>query len=324
MTAVPKAIAPPPPAIPVPKPPARMRLPNVVRGRLVKPIRLVLYATDGLGKSTFASHAPSPIFIGAEDGTSELDVVRMPDIATWQDILDCVNELEQSEHDYKTVVLDTADWAEPLCWKAVCDARKWVDLDAPGYGKGPAAALEEWRVLLSKLERVRARGMNVIILAHSVIKTFKNPESSGDFDRYEMALNPKAGGLIRQWADCVLFGSYETFTHTDSNKRTRGIASGARILHTQRTAAFDAKNRYDLPDTIPLDWQEFADYVAAHRPADPKKLRERIDGMLAAVTDETLKARVTAALAKVGEDAAQLARIADRLSADVMIKEKSE
>lgn len=316
---------PEPKETPQPNPPTqnRSRLAAVVRGRIEKPIRVVLYATDGLGKSTFASRSPSPIFIGAEDGTAQLDVARMPNVSTWRDILESVDELASTPHEFKTIVLDTADWAEPMCWDAVCKAGSKTDIEAFGYGKGYTAALEQWRLLLSRFEHARnTRSMNIIVLAHSWVKAFKNPEETGDYDRYEMSLNAKAAGLIKQWADCVLFGNYETFTH-EANGRTKGISTGARVIHTQRRAAFDAKNRYDLPETLPLDWDAFAEAVAAHRPGDPAIIKQRIESMLV-TADDALKAKVAAALKSAGDDAAELARIANKLSASVVNKETAQ
>lgn len=299
------------------------RLSRVVRGKIERPVRVALFGTDGLGKSTWASNAPSPIFLGAEDGTAQLDVSRMPDIATWEDLLECIDELHTGgEHTYKTVVIDTLDWAEPMCWAYVCKQAKKESIEDLPYGKGYTAALDQWRLLLSKLERLRdARGMHIVLLAHSVLRTFKNPEGE-DFERYEMKLHAKASGLIREWVDCVLFGRFETFADKDEKtKRVRGISSGARVIQTQRTAAYDAKNRYDLPEALPLDWQAFADAVAAHQPADPAKLKERIAALLEQV-DETIKGKARGALEKAGDDAAQLARIADRLAAEAGIKGK--
>lgn len=293
------------------------RLARVVRGRIEKPIKLVLYGTDGLGKSTFASNAPAPIFIGSEDGTSQLDVARMPDIRAWTDILECADELAGAEHEYKTVVLDTADWAEPMCWAYVAAKAKKPDIESLPYGKGYVAALDQWRVLLSKFERlIHSRDMNVIILAHVWIKTFKAPDSD-DFDRYEMKLHPKAAGLLREWSDATLFGAYETFTDS-SGGRAKGISTGARVIHTQRAAAYDAKNRYDLPPTIPLDWQAFHDATKAHRPASPEQLTARIEKLLEAA-DDVLRARVRAAVQKASSDAAQLAKIHNHLSAQMQI-----
>ena len=309
-------------------PPRVSRLASVIKGRLDKPIRIVLYATDGLGKSTFASQAPSPIFIGAEDGTAQLDVARMPDVRNWRDIVDSVDELAASEHPYKTLVLDTADWAEPMCWDYVCTQHGKADIESFGFGKGYQAALEQWRFLLSRFERARdQRGMNVIVLAHSIVRTFKNPEDIGDYDRYEMAVNAKAGGLLKQWADVVMFGAYETLTRkvdkSETSTRVKGISTGARLLHTQRRASWDAKNRYDLPETLPLDWHTFYEAVQAHRPADPAQLKARIAALLERAPED-IRTRVAAALTKAGDDAAQLARIADHLAATVQIQETQQ
>ena len=298
------------------------RLTRVIRGRLQKPLRVILYATDGLGKSTFASKAPSPIFLGAEDGTAQLDVERMPELESWQDILSSVDELTTAEHAYKTIVLDTADWAEPMCWAHVAREANKKNIEELPYGRGYSAALDQWRILLSKLERLRNTcDMHVVILAHTWVKLFKNPEEAGDFDRYEMKLHAKASGLLREWADCVLFGNYETYTH-EANGRTKGISTGARVIHTQRRAAFDAKNRFDLPETLPLDWDAFAEAVAAHRPGDPVLLKQRIATMLESVND-SLKAKVFAALSTAGNDAAELARIASKLSGHIATQEIS-
>ena len=193
-----------PKAEPTPKPaPKRMSLVGVVQGRVQKPIRALVWGVEGIGKSTFGSNAPSPIFLGAEDGTTELDVARFPEPTSWQDVFDAVTELTTAEHAYRTLVLDTLDWLEPLNWEHVCakgDGRgkRIASIEDFGYGKGYAAALDEWRRLLSAIERLRnTRHMNVVLLAHGWIKPFKNPDGP-DYDRHELKLHPKAGGLLKE------------------------------------------------------------------------------------------------------------------------------
>jgi hypothetical protein len=302
-----------------------MTLAAVTKGRIERPMRVLLFGTEGLGKSTFGANAPAPIFLASEDGTSQLDVARFPEPKTWRDAFAAVDALTNEEHAYQTLVIDTLDWLEPLCWAAVCErpddkGRKRDSIEDFGFGKGYVAALDEWRVLLARIERMRlARNMHVVMLAHSWVKPFKNPEGD-DYDRYEMKLHAKAGGLLKEWCDVVLFGAYETFANTDkTTKRTRGVSTGARVVHTQRTAAWDAKNRYDLPETLPLDWEAFHAAVKAHAPADPAKLRERIVRLLDGQGDD-LASRVHAAITKAGDNAAQLARIADKLAADIGIQ----
>ena len=301
----------------------RMKLSTITRGKLVKPPRVLIFGPEGCGKTTWAANAPSPIFLCAEDGTAQLDVARFPEPQSWTDVLDAINELTTGDHDFKTLVVDTLDWLEPLCWDHVCKRDGVKDIEAYGYSKGQnVVALNEWRILVSYLERLcRAREMGVIMIAHCWVKTYKNPEAD-DYDRFELAIHNKAGGLLKQWCDAVLFARFETFADKDSKtKRVRGVSTGARVLHTERTAAYDAKNRYDLPPIMPLDYGAFAEAVSKHTPADPVKLTARIETLLASADDE-ITARVRAALEKAQGDAAQLARIADHLAATVNINQQ--
>lgn len=292
--------------------PPRMTLGSIVKGRLNKPLRVLVFGVEGIGKSTFGARAPEPVFLGTEDGTSELDVARFPEPKNWADVIEAIDTLAKTEHEYRSLVIDTLDWLEPLCWEKVCAANNETSIESFGYGKGYTAALDEWRVLLAALERLRAeRKMHVIALAHSWVKTFKNPEGE-DFDRYELKLHQRAGGLWKEWVDVVGFANYETLTHEDKRKRVRGIATGNRLLHTVRSAAWDAKNRYDLPDAMPLDWDTFAQHVAEHRPADPKVVSARINELLEGVAPD-LKDKVRSAVAKAPTDAAHLARVLNHL-----------
>jgi hypothetical protein len=320
--------APPTPPLTAARKPSRMTLGNVVAGPVAKPLRLLLYGVDGVGKSTLASCAPSPIFIGAEDGTSALDVKRFPQPETWADLFAALDELEAGEHDYRTVVLDPLGWFEPLCWAKVIAGKLTKSgrpVEAIGdipYGNGYDAALDEWRLLCVALDRLRLkRNMAVIMLAHAFIRNFKNPDGD-DFDRYEIKLHAKAAGLLREWADVVLFATHEQYTH-EQNGRTKGITTGARIMYTQRRAAFDAKNRHDLPEVLPLDWQALQEAIAARQPASPETLRDRIAKQLDGAGDAALTDRVRRAVMSAGDDAAALARITNKLAATININKQA-
>ena len=52
--------------------PSRMTLASVARGKIISAPRALCYGPEGIGKSTFGAGAPSPIFLGAEDGTGTL------------------------------------------------------------------------------------------------------------------------------------------------------------------------------------------------------------------------------------------------------------
>jgi hypothetical protein len=295
-------------------PPSRMNLNAIVRGRQVRPLRVLLAGVEGVGKSTFAGDAPSPIFVGAEEGTDHLDVERFPSVETWQEILDAIHVLTTQPHSYKTLVMDTVDWAEPLLWRFVAARDGEASIESYGYGKGYAAALDEWQFFTQRLDQLRrARSMHVILLAHSAIRSFKNPLGD-DYDRYELKLNQKAAAWLKEWCDCSLFANFETFTEKDDKKRIRGLDTGARLIHTQRRAAWDAKNRYDLPESLPLSWQKFHTAVQARRPGDPKVLRAAIEAGVADLSDDK-KEKAVAALERAGDDAVKLTQLNDWMDA---------
>ncbi len=299
-----------------PSAPSKMQIASVTRGRIDAPDRVLIYGVEGCGKSTWASGADGAIFLPAEDGTAQLDVARLPAPESWQDVLDAIEVLRADKHEYKTVVFDTIDAIEPLLWKHICERDKKQGVEDYGYGKGYVAALDEWRIFLSTLERLRRdRGMGIVLIAHSQIRTFKSPDTE-DFDRYELKLNVKAGGLVKEWCDSVLFAHYETYAAKDGKTgRVRGVSSGARVISTQRTAAWDAKSRYALPETLPLNYEDYVSAVKARQPSTVTELQLSISAKLELLKDETVKKKVSAKAKEAGDNAAELAKIDNRLSA---------
>lgn len=297
---------------------ASMKLTSLVKGRIERPLRAVIYGPEGCGKSTFGANAPAPIFIAAEDGTDQLDVQRFPKPTEWGDVLAALRTLLTETHPFKTVVVDTLDAIEPLIWRAIVARANKAEIKSIedfGYGKGYAAALDEWRIMLALLDALRNKGMNVLLLAHSWIKTFKSPEAGiDDFDRYELKLNAKAAGLIKEWSDAVLFATYETLTREKDGK-VKGVSTGARLMFTNRTAAYDAKNRHSLPERLPLAWSDLDKAIRAGA-VSPDKMNDEIAGLIARVP-EKVKKEATAALARAGGSHDKLALLRDWLAGQV-------
>jgi hypothetical protein len=293
-----------------------MTLAAVTTGKQESPPRVLVFGTEGIGKSTFGANAPAPVFLPAEDGTRQMDVSRLPTPEAWPDVLDAVRLLTTEKHDYKTFVVDTLDAVEPLLWRYICERDGEKSIESYGYGKGYTAALDEWRVFLAALEAMRRAkpDMGVVLLAHSQIKAFKNPEGE-DFDRYQMKLNEKAGALLREWCDAALFAAYETLTVTSDSGKAKGVSTGARILHTQRTAAWDAKNRYSLPETLPLDYGEFTAAVSGRPPEAVAELRAAIETEAGQLADTAKAAKALAAAKVAGNDVAKLNQIKNHLTA---------
>ena len=304
---------------------SRMTLAAVVKGKIDGPYRLVIHGTDGVGKSTFAASAPNPIFIGTEDGTGHLDVARFPAPESWEDILDAVAALTADAGGYKTLVLDSLDWAEPLLHaKLMAEDGKAEVIEeiAGGYGKWVNVVTTHWRSFFAALERLqRAQGMHVILVAHSFIKQFSNPEGE-DYSRYVLKLADKSAALCREWSKGCYFAQYETFAVKEKGKRVKGVSTGARLLYTQRTAAYDAKDRYGLPESIALDWDEF-DQAAKKGADDIANLTAEIRRKAHEVGGQ-VEAKALDALRTSAEDITRLKQINDKLNALVAKKHERE
>lgn len=229
-----------------------------------EPPRIIVYGNHGLGKSTFASMAPNPVFIQTEDGLSGLDTPRFSKAESFDDVISQLGELYTEDHDFKTVIIDSLDHLEPLVWAKLIKENPTGDkgntienIEDFGYGKGYVRALDVWRQYITAIEMLRKdRGVIIIQTAHSQVKKYENPMSD-PYDRFEMKLQDKAKALLQENADIVFFANYASSLvkkkDKSGNERIRAIGSGDRILYTEERPAFQAKNRFSLPAEIPLD-----------------------------------------------------------------------
>jgi hypothetical protein len=226
------------------------------------PPRILTYGVAGVGKTTFATSAPGVVVVPTEDGLGNIKVPHFPLAKGFDAVMEALAALYTEAHDFKTVVVDSVDWLEPLVWQRACKDNGWGSIEEPGYGKGYVAALDLWRQYLEGLNALRdERGMTVIQIAHTDIKRFDSPEHE-PYDRYVIKLHARAAALLQEHSDVVLFANYRISTVKSdigfNKKVTRALGSGERVLYTAERPAFLAKNRYGLPDMLPLDWQAFA------------------------------------------------------------------
>lgn len=289
--------------------------------RRVAPVRATFYGRGGIGKSTLAASAPSPIFVAAEEGLEQIDAAAVePYPTTWEDVLAALDYV--ATLDRETVAIDSLDWLEPLCWEYVCRKAKKTDIEAFGYGKGYVAALDQWRVLLHKLTALRAKGMNVILIAHAIRKPFKNPLGD-DYEHWTIKLHEKAAGLVVEWCDVVGFVDEDVATEETSG-RVKAQGTGRRIIRTHPNPAYLAKTRYALPDKLPMPkerpWDAFAAAVRAGDGATIATLREGVEARIRELGDEEVETKVRAFLKERGETAPSLNEALERL--DITISER--
>lgn len=250
------------------------------RGTIVEAPRIVIHGAPGIGKSTLAASAPSPVFIDLEHGTLQLDVARADGIETWEHLLAAVHALATQPHDFKTLVIDTLDRAEWMCWQHLCAKARVANIEAVGkYGRGYTAAYEEFRGLARALDVLRIkRGMSIILIAHSKIENA--PNAAGDeYQRWTLKVHKQVAGIFYEGFDAILFARLETFTSKSESGKVKGIGD-RRVLETQESPAWLAKNRYRLPAQMNLSWDDLNEGLSRGAPEVAASIRAEIDAAL--------------------------------------------
>jgi len=236
-----------------------MDLNTLIRKRTEsKPPRIVVHGIHGVGKSHFAANAPAPIFLLTEDGLTNIQVDHFPLAETLDDVWAYMSAIIGEDHEYKTFVVDTLDWLEKLIFKQICADKSVESTEDIGYGKAYVFAMNYWDKFLKGLNKIRDKGMAIVLLAHNEIKTFSPPDNEA-YDRYQIKLHRHAATAIEEWADAVLFANFRTIVKTEKDKQKKtgkAIGSGERILLSSNRPAWRAKSRYPIPDEMPLDFTE--------------------------------------------------------------------
>ena len=243
---------------------------NISRGPVRTAIRVGIYGTEGVGKTTFASQFPGAVFIDTEGSTSHMDVARFDRAESLAEIQDQLAYVLGHPDQIGTVVIDTVDWMEKLIFKAVCDEKKIQNIEDIGYGKGYVFAKQKMQGILEILDQIVARGIHVVLVCHSMIRKFELPDEMGSYDRYSLKLNEKnIAPLIKEWVDMLLFVNYRTDVVTGEDGKTKkGKGGQKRVMYANHSACWDAKNRFGLPDEMPFDYQQIAHLFGEAKPVE--------------------------------------------------------
>lgn len=239
---------------------------EIIKGKIKKAKKVVIYGPEGIGKSTFASKFPDPVFIDTEGSTNDMDVARLPRPTSWIMLLEELQYVEKNPVVCKTLVIDTIDWAEQLCVEHICAKHNKSGIEDFGYGNGYIYTKEEFGRFLNKLTDVIETGVNVVLTAHAQLRKFEQPDEMGAYDRWELKLGKKTQSqtspLVKEWADMLLFCNYKTYSIAVDDKGKKHKAQGGkRVMYTCHHPCWDAKNRYNLPDECELDYGVIAGII---------------------------------------------------------------
>jgi hypothetical protein len=264
---------------------------KIERGRRHSPVRAVIYGTEGIGKSTLAAAFPAPVILDTEEGTHHLDVARVS-IGSWDELRAAIAELGGGRGEFRTVVIDSADWAERLLVEHLLAEHKQKSIEGFGFGKGYTLLAEGFGRLLTQCDALIGVGLNVVFVAHSKVQRTSPPDMADGFDRYELKLTKQTAPLLKEWCDLLAFCNYKTAVTEGSDGRKKATGGKRRLMHLERAAAWDAKNRYGLDAELPMAIESLAPIFA--EPARRPGWRDRV---AQAVTVEEL--------GRIGDDADQ-------------------
>lgn len=234
---------------------------NIKTGIQPRPQKVVIYGPEGIGKTTLASKFPEPLILDLEGGSSQIDVSKIDDIRDWNGLAAAIAEICNSPDQLcKTLVIDTADAAEAFCCKAVCQANGKKGIEEFGYGKGYKYLSEQFSAFISYLDIVIKNGMNVVLIAHAMMRKFEQPDELGAYDRWELKLTKYVSPMVKEWADMLLFCNYKTDVVLVDGGKAKA-SGGKRVMYASHHACWDAKNRHGLPDMMEMDYSSIKEAI---------------------------------------------------------------
>lgn len=235
---------------------------EITRGRIPCGQKVIIYGPEGIGKTTLAASFPNPVFIDTEGSTKNFDVARFPAPTSWEMLKQEAEYPLTHPGEVGTLVIDTADWAEKLCNRCVCQRAGKKGIEDFGYGKGYVFSAEEFGRLLDSLDRVTLAGTHVVVTAHTTLRKVEQPDEMTSYDRWELKCSKYLSPLIKEWADMVLFCNYKTIVVKADGSQKGKAQGGRRVMYATHHTCWDAKNRHGLPDEMPMDYSQIAHIFA--------------------------------------------------------------
>lgn len=236
-------------------------------------IKAVLYGQEGVGKSSLAAQIPGIVFIDCEGSTTKMDVRRLPAPDSWQMLCDEMTFVRENaaQRGYRAVAIDTFDWAEILAIQAICAEHKISGIEGIPYGKGWQFESELIARFLESTDKLIKAGIHVILICHAITRKTTLPEEIDEFDHWELKLGNKTTNkiapLLKEWSDMTLFLAFKTqVMAADDKGKVHKATSVQRVMYATKSAWWDAKNRFGLPDMMPLNYGAIAHLFAP--PAD--------------------------------------------------------
>lgn len=261
---------------------------NITRGIQRAAVRGVIYGEEGVGKTSLAAQCPGAVILDVEDGSHHLDVARVA-CAGFAEVEAAMHSLARDAQGFQTVVVDSQDWAERSLIEMITRQGGKRSIEDFGFGRGYVMLAERTAKYLAAADDLIARGINVIFVAHAGVKRVSPPDQTDGFDRYELKLAKHTAPLFKEWADVLLFCRYQMRLVEGQDGKKKAIGGRERVMYAERSAAYDAKNRFGLPAEMPLAFESIAG-IFTPQPFKAAPAAASIDSTLAAIATSSATA----------------------------------
>lgn len=291
-----------------------------------KPPRVVIYGTEGVGKTNFGINATHPVVVASlEDRVDHLKRVDgkdfdIADLKSWDDVRKFVRSLINENHNFKSLVIDSADWLEKLCHaRIIGDSDKDIIRVNGGYSAGLREAEKLHRELLADLSDLRdKKGMAIIVTAHYHVREEKNPEAIKDYDTFQIKLDERVSSLWREWADAIFFAKFNTYVKGKDNEKAKAFTDHGRSVFASRQAFCQAKNVYGMPkDAMEFKedfWNVFESYFSKGMVEEkPEEVMTEIAELTSKIDSDETKVKILKTAEAAGNNVNELKAIRQRV-----------
>lgn len=218
-----------------------------------------LYGGSKLGKTTLSSEWPAPYYCRTGEGERQSAGTPMKSFGvseSYGDVVDQVDFMLEAEHDRRTFVLDALDGLEVFINAEACARNGWPDIEAPGFGKGYAAAHGIWLEFIGKMLKLKKAGFYVVLISHVKAKTVPGV-TTDSYPRYMLNLRDDSGSAICDASDLIGFLHQRVSIKKEElgfkKTASRGDGSGEVMIAVQERPGYIAGNRYQIPKpTLPF------------------------------------------------------------------------
>ena len=240
-----------------------------------KKVKMVLYGEPGVGKSTFATKAPNPLYLCTDGnfewlGLPEKNHVRL---SSWEQAKRVFADILAGKYDqFETIVVDLIEglyvWAE----KEFCDSKKIEHIgDYKSMGAGYAVVRKEFFAEISKLISC---DKHVLFLSHSVTLMEKNRVGAETYKYYPS----NKISIDKQWDD--IEGQVRYFLRA----YLKPEEVNGKVVKKRYLSIVPKENEYGIargldesntPEDIVLDWNVFAQVIGLGE--EPKVVKPTVN-----------------------------------------------